>query len=141
MKKNKTCISRPNLTIYTPNPIRMPQGHQHLPQQLRANEGSHDGRRTVNRGGGRIIDSPRCITRRDVCCRCRDISDGLEKKNQHRVAEKIFPSDLTALISSSDTSSTSKFCVKMHPTGSSASSQVLPAPVGSPRSPGANVPD
>ncbi len=46
-----------------------------------------------------------------------------------------------ALISSAVASSTRRFCVKMQPFGSLASSQELPLPVLSLRSPGANVPD
>ncbi len=45
-----------------------------------------------------------------------------------------------AEISSSVASKTMSFWVKMHPLGSLASSQVLPAAVGSLTSPGANVP-
>jgi len=43
-------------------------------------------------------------------------------------------------ISSAVTSGTNKFCVKIHPIGSSATSQVFPFAVGSPMVPGANVP-
>jgi len=46
-----------------------------------------------------------------------------------------------ALISSAVASSTNKFSEKMQPGSSSATSQVLPAAVGSPMVPGANVPD
>lgn len=46
-----------------------------------------------------------------------------------------------ALISSVVASSTRRFCVKMHPIGSFASSHELPLAVGSPIVPGANVPD
>lgn len=46
-----------------------------------------------------------------------------------------------ALISSAVTSSTNKFCVKIHPGSLSTVSQELPLAVGSFTSPGANVPD
>lgn len=46
-----------------------------------------------------------------------------------------------ALISSAEASSMSRFCVKMQPSVSSWTSQVLPAPVLSSRLPGAKVPD
>lgn len=46
-----------------------------------------------------------------------------------------------ALISSVVASSTRRFCVKMHPSWSFASSHELPFAVGSPIWPGANVPD
>jgi hypothetical protein len=46
-----------------------------------------------------------------------------------------------AWISSAVASGTSRFCVKIHPCSSLASSQVFPAAVGSLTSPGAKVPD
>lgn len=46
-----------------------------------------------------------------------------------------------ALISASVASSTKRFCVKIHPFKSVATSQVFPLAVGSPIVPGANVPD
>lgn len=46
-----------------------------------------------------------------------------------------------ALISAAVASSTRRFCEKMHPGSSSATSHVLPAAVGSPIVPGAKVPD
>lgn len=49
--------------------------------------------------------------------------------------------ETAALISSAVASSTSRFCVKMQPSGSFASSHVLPFAVASSRLPGANVPD
>ena len=56
------------------------------------------------------------------------------------VAEALIP-DTAALISSVVASSTRRFCVKMQPSWSFASSHELPFAVGSPIWPGANVPD
>ena len=52
----------------------------------------------------------------------------------------VTPPATAALISSTVASSTRRFCVKMQPTGSFWSSQELPLPVLSFRSPGAKVP-
>ena len=53
-----------------------------------------------------------------------------------------YPAPATAaLISAAVASSTKRFCVKMHPVGSLVVSHEFPFAVGSPKVPGANVPD